>query len=310
VERRADDLRELLSNLRELPEQQRTALLLSELGGLSHADIAAVLGRKEASVKALVFCARSTLIDWREAREAPCEQFREQLSVLRGGALRRKTLRRHLQGCPGCRAFRHELKLQRGMIALIVPVVPSAWLKGSVLAAGVGGTATGGGAVGGGATIGLGTASLVPFGGTAAATLAVVGVLATGQQTVTAKDEGKRPTPPAQSPAAPHATQQATPSSRSRLTAARVRHTPTRILPRPGEGAPGRDTAPAPRPGARARQGRPESSRQARRGRLDKHGRLIIRSAAIDWERCLLRMPPWRGGCARTRACSSGRRSR
>ena len=95
-----------------------------------------------------MFCARSTLIDWREAREAPCEQFREQLSVLRGGALRRKTLRRHLQGCPGCRAFRHELKLQRGMIALIVPVVPSAWLKGSVLAAGVGGTATGGGASG------------------------------------------------------------------------------------------------------------------------------------------------------------------
>ena len=241
VERRAD-LRELLSNLGELPEQQRTALLLSELGGLSHADIAAVLGRKEASVKALVFCARSTLIDWREARETPCEQFREQLSVLRGGALRRKTLRRHLQGCPGCRAFRYEVRRQRGMIALILPVAPSAWLKGSVLAAGVSGTATGGGAVGGGAAIGLGTATVVPFGGTAAATLVVVGVLATGQQTVTAKDEGKRPTPLAQSLAASPATQQSG-----------VRHAATRILPRARGGAPRRDSAPsatAPRPGA------------------------------------------------------------
>ena len=34
------DLRALLADLRELPEEQRAALVLSELGGFSHADIA------------------------------------------------------------------------------------------------------------------------------------------------------------------------------------------------------------------------------------------------------------------------------
>src|SRR5919106_5620091 len=43
VERRAE-LRQLLADLAELPEEQRGALVLSELGGLTHADIAEVLG--------------------------------------------------------------------------------------------------------------------------------------------------------------------------------------------------------------------------------------------------------------------------
>jgi arginase family enzyme len=42
VERRAE-LRKVLADLRELPDEQREALLLAEAGGLSQADIAAIL---------------------------------------------------------------------------------------------------------------------------------------------------------------------------------------------------------------------------------------------------------------------------
>ena len=71
VERRAD-LRELLADLRELPEEQRAALLLAEAADLSHAEVAGVLGCEVARVKALVFRARSGLIERRDARETPC----------------------------------------------------------------------------------------------------------------------------------------------------------------------------------------------------------------------------------------------
>src|SRR3954447_18486847 len=68
VEQRAD-LRELLADLRDLPAEQREALLLAEVGDLPHSDIAGVLGCEVPRVKALVFRARSGLIDRRDARD-------------------------------------------------------------------------------------------------------------------------------------------------------------------------------------------------------------------------------------------------
>src|ERR671912_506011 len=88
VERRAE-LRELLADVRELPEDQRAALLLAEAAGMSHAEVAQVLDCEPGSVKGLVFRARSSLIERRDARETPCGEIREQLANLRGGALRR-----------------------------------------------------------------------------------------------------------------------------------------------------------------------------------------------------------------------------
>jgi len=105
VGRRAD-LRELLHDLARLPEDQREALVLYELGGSSQAEIAHVLACPPAKVKALVFQARSTLIAERDARSTPCEAIREQLAVARGGLLRRGSLRRHLRQCVPCDAFR------------------------------------------------------------------------------------------------------------------------------------------------------------------------------------------------------------
>src|SRR4051812_31379976 len=148
VEQRAE-LRELLADVRELPEEQRAALLLAEAAGLTHAEVAGVLGCEVASVKGLVFRARSSLIERRSARETSCEQIREQLATLRGGALRRNELRHHLRSCPGCSASRDEVRRQRKMLAAALPVVPSFGLKSSVMgAAGVTGTAVTGGAAG------------------------------------------------------------------------------------------------------------------------------------------------------------------
>ena len=147
-----DDLRRLLADLHELPTEQRAALVLSELGDLSHAEIADVVGCETMKVKSLVFQARSSLLESREARDIPCQEIREQLSTLRGGALRRGPLRKHLNACPGCREFREEVRHQRAAMAMLLPVVPSAGLKTAIMSTIGGGGAAGGGALGLGAS--------------------------------------------------------------------------------------------------------------------------------------------------------------
>jgi RNA polymerase sigma factor (sigma-70 family) len=179
VERRAE-LRELLQDLRDLPEEQRAALLLAEAGGLSHTDVADVLGCEVARVKALVFRARSGLIRRREARDTPCSEIREQLANLSGGSLRRSELRHHLHVCPGCRDYREQVKSQRRMLAAALPVAPSLALKSSVLAAiGLGGGSAGGGGLATGLA-GLGGGVSAALGGGGVAKLAAVSVLAGG----------------------------------------------------------------------------------------------------------------------------------
>jgi RNA polymerase sigma factor (sigma-70 family) len=170
VEQRAE-LRQLLADVRELPDEQRAALLLAEVGGLSQSDIGSVLDCEAARVKALVYRARSALVARREARELPCEQIREQLATLRGGSLRRTDLRLHLRECPGCRHYREQVREQRRMLSVALPVAPTLGLKSSVLAAvGIGGGAAAGGgaAIVGGATVAkVAAVTLIAAGGTA-----------------------------------------------------------------------------------------------------------------------------------------------
>jgi RNA polymerase sigma factor (sigma-70 family) len=190
VEERAE-VRRLLADIRELPEEQRAALLLTELGDLSQAEAAGVLGCEVSRVKGLVFRARSALIARREAREAPCESIREQLANLRGGSLRRSELRLHLRECPGCRAYREQVRQQRRMLAVALPVAPTLGLKSSVLAA-IG--------IGGGSAGGL-TAAAGGLGGATVAKVAVAGALAGGGvvagTAVVESDRPAAPTPPA-----------------------------------------------------------------------------------------------------------------
>jgi RNA polymerase sigma factor (sigma-70 family) len=178
VERRTE-LREMLRDLLDLPDEQREALLLSEAGDLSHAEVAKVLGCEVTKVKALVFRARNGLIQRRAARETPCSEIREQLATLRGGSLRRGPVRHHLRRCEGCRAYREQVKHQRRMLAAALPMAPSLALKSSVLGAlGLGGGSAGGGLAAG--LAGLGAGASAPLGGATVAKVALVGVLAAG----------------------------------------------------------------------------------------------------------------------------------
>jgi RNA polymerase sigma factor (sigma-70 family) len=149
---RRQELRDLVLDLRQLPDDQRAALVLSEMDALSHAEIGDVLGVPRDKVKALVFQARESLVASRAARETDCAEIREQLANLHGGALRRSNLRRHLRECPGCNDFRQEVDRQRKQLRLLLPVVPTLALKETVLVATVGGSAAisaaGGAAVG------------------------------------------------------------------------------------------------------------------------------------------------------------------
>src|SRR3954468_54766 len=95
------ELREMLADIQGLPEEQRAALVLSELGDLSHTEIAAVVGCEASKVKSLVFQARSSLIETRNARAIPCHEIREQLATASGGAPGRGPLRRPVKPCGG-----------------------------------------------------------------------------------------------------------------------------------------------------------------------------------------------------------------
>jgi RNA polymerase sigma factor (sigma-70 family) len=219
VERRAD-LRELLTDLQRLPEQQRAALVLSELGDLSHAEIAEVIGSEPPAVKGLVFRARAALAERRDARAADCGEIRLELASAKGGALRRGRLRYHLDTCPDCTAYLVEVRRQRKLLGIALPIVPTVALKdgvmsslgigaGAVGATGVGaaggavGAATAGGASAiGGASAG-GAAALL--GGTAVK-LAVAGALVAGGAgiaTEVVRENGSGPPPP-QAPPAEH----------------------------------------------------------------------------------------------------------
>lgn len=157
---RREDLRATLADMAQLPDDQRAALVLAELGDVSHEEIARILGCRREKVKALVFQARSSLAHGRVARETPCAEIREQLATL-PGALRHTALRRHLRDCPGCRAFRHEMRIQRRRLSVLLPVAPTVGLKRAVLGAvsGWGGGGAGGVAVTAGALGGSGLAA-------------------------------------------------------------------------------------------------------------------------------------------------------
>jgi hypothetical protein len=169
----------MLADVTKLPDDQREALVLAEVGDLSHSDISAILGCEVTKVKSLVFQARTALIDRRIARETSCAEIREQLATLRGGALRRSTLRHHLEACPGCSEYREEIRRQRAMLALALPVVPSAALKAKVFG-GIGFGLGGSAAAGGGAVATTASSIGSAASGGLAAKLGIVAVLAVG----------------------------------------------------------------------------------------------------------------------------------
>src|SRR5271165_5963125 len=175
---RRESFRELLADVHELPETQRTALLLREIEALSYEQIADAMETTVPSVKSLLVRARISLAEAAEARKLSCEQVRLELGEVAEGLAKLSTpARRHVRGCERCSFFRKQLKDNNHALALIMPVGPLLLAK-KLLFAKLGSTASAGGAHvagGAGATVGATASAGATAGATATAGAAAAG---------------------------------------------------------------------------------------------------------------------------------------
>src|SRR4051812_9536124 len=155
-----EEFRHIVSDVQELPETQRTALLLREIDALSYDQIAEAMDTTIPSVKSLLVRARVSLAEAAESRLLTCDEVRLELGeVAEGLAKTSAPLRRHLKHCERCRTFRIELRSTTKALAAIYPVAPFIFLKKLSLAKlGLGGAASGAAASGGAAAGGAGIA--------------------------------------------------------------------------------------------------------------------------------------------------------
>ena len=149
---RRESFRELLADVQQLPETQRTALLLREIDALSYDQIAHAMETTVPSVKSLLVRARISLAEAAEARKLSCAEVRLELGEAAEGLTKLSTpARRHVRGCERCRSFKKQLKDNNHALAAILPVGPLLLAKKLFLAK-LGSTASAGGAhVAGGA---------------------------------------------------------------------------------------------------------------------------------------------------------------
>jgi RNA polymerase sigma factor (sigma-70 family) len=175
-----DSLRRLLEDIRRLPEQQRSALLLRELSGISYAEVASVLDTSVPAVKSLLVRARMGLVRASEARDTACSEIREQLAEAHEQGVRASsTVRNHLRDCQACRSYRREIFLVRKRVAALAPVGPLAALAKLVGLPGGGATGTGG-AGSAAALTGGGAASGAAIGAGHMATLLAAAIASAG----------------------------------------------------------------------------------------------------------------------------------
>jgi RNA polymerase sigma factor (sigma-70 family) len=179
-----EDFRLLLADVQQLPETQRTALLLREIDALSYDQIAEAMDTTVPSVKSLLVRARVALAEAAEARQMSCDEVRIELGEVAEG-LHRLTppVRRHLKQCERCTAFRKQLRDTNKALAAVFPVGALLMIKKLMLAQ-FGGSAAGGGA-GGAAGTAAGTGAAAA--GTAAAGGAAGGLLSAGASAVATK---------------------------------------------------------------------------------------------------------------------------
>src|SRR3954451_13212261 len=138
---RRHELRSLIEDLADLPEQQRAALLMRELDGLSHDEVADVLEITPQASRQLVKRARTGLTAAAAARDADCAGIRDHILTAHDEKRRpSEHAVRHLKHCSACREFRAELKSARTRLRALVPPIGLGPLAGIL----GGGAATGG----------------------------------------------------------------------------------------------------------------------------------------------------------------------
>jgi len=144
-------LSRLFADLEQLPERQRAALVMREMGGVGFEQIGESFGTSAAVARQTVYEARLSLRRMEEGREMGCDAVTRALSDADGRVARRRDIRSHLRECERCRAFRDGIEERRGELAAIapLPVALSAGLLQGALGAGKASAAAAGVAGGG-----------------------------------------------------------------------------------------------------------------------------------------------------------------
>ena len=206
-----EEFRLLIADVQDLPETQRTALLLREIDALSYEQIAEAMETTVPSVKSLLVRARVSLAEAAEARLLSCDEVRIELGEVAEG-LKRTTapVRRHLRTCDRCADFRKYLRSNNKALAALFPIGPLLLFKkllvthiGTTAAAsGTGAAAAGAGTAGAGAAlqVGFGTVASKVGAGLAAAAIVTAGAVEVqhattkpgAEKTVVAKAEPKK----------------------------------------------------------------------------------------------------------------------
>lgn len=140
----------LAEDLRELPERERSVLVMRELSGLSHQEIAVALGISIHAVRHAIFAARRSLGEFDEGRAMICKDVRTSISHGDARVLARARARAHLRDCAGCAAFAASIPARRADLQLLAP--PLAPVLAAALLASLRRTASAPGAGGGVAT--------------------------------------------------------------------------------------------------------------------------------------------------------------
>ncbi len=212
-----EEFRQIVSDVQDLPETQRTALLLREIDALAYDQIAEAMDTTVSSVKSLLVRARVSLAEASEARMLTCDEVRLELGqVAEGLGKTSAPARRHLRGCERCRTFKGELRKTNRALAAVYPLGPLVLVKkaiGAKLAAGGASSAAAGGsggaaALGGAAatasapaaiSAGLGTIAAKAAAGVAAAAIVTVGAVEVRH--VTSTPDAAAPTQALEAPA-------------------------------------------------------------------------------------------------------------
>jgi len=186
-----EEFRHIVADVQELPETQRTALLLREIDALSYEQISEAMETTVPSVKSLLVRARVALAEAAEARLLTCAEVRLELGrVAEGIARTSPPIRRHVKACDRCRTFRSELRKTNRALAAIYPVGPlllmkKLWIAKLGFGAGAGAAATSGG--GAAAGVGVAGATAAAAGGITAGSITAGGAFSAGISTVASK---------------------------------------------------------------------------------------------------------------------------
>ena len=213
-----EEFRVLVDDIHELPETQRTALVLREMDALSYEQIAEAMETTVSSVKSLLVRARVSLAEAAEARLLSCDEVRIELGEVAEGLRRRPSplVRRHLRSCKRCSSFKVQLRETNKALTALLPIGPMVFVLrklalvhlGHSAGAGAGTGATGAGAAGQAAAVGgtaaAGAGATATFGSAggilsagvgAIATKAAAGLAAAALVTAGAVEVSQRPTP-------------------------------------------------------------------------------------------------------------------